>query len=68
MENEKIIVTGTMGTRYRQPYIIINYHDNEKQLPYFYGMQIELYKSVDLTIAKGLFGFDILVKSELKTD
>jgi hypothetical protein len=73
MTNEKIISTGHFarggrGSHCEQPYIIINYKGQDKQLVYYCGTDVEYYKSVDLTISKGLFGFDIVIKSNLKTD
>jgi hypothetical protein len=70
--NEKITSIGHLARgRYgncQQPFVMINYNGQDKQLVYYCGTQIELYKSVDLTVAKGLFGYDIIVQSELKAD
>ncbi|MFL9483159.1 hypothetical protein ACI6Q2_10320 [Chitinophagaceae bacterium LWZ2-11] len=70
IENEKIISTGHLSRGLKgscnQPYIIINYQEFEKQLVYNCGADIELYKSVDLTIARGFLGFDVIVQSDLK--
>ncbi len=70
--NEKIISVGHFAKggkgRCGQPYIVINYKGQDKQLVYYCGVAVEHFKSVDLTISKGLFGFEIITKSELKTD
>lgn len=71
--NEKIISKGHFpkggkGSHCEQPYIIINYKGQDKQLVYYCGIDVEHFNSVDLTIYRGFFGFDIITKSELKTD
>ena len=70
--NEKIFSTGHLARGSRgtceQPYIIINYNGQEKQLVYYCGTQVELFKSVDLTISKGFLGYDIAKSSDLKTN
>ncbi|TKK64088.1 hypothetical protein FC093_23325 [Ilyomonas limi] len=68
--NEKIISTGHLARGERgtceEPFIIINYNGQEKQLVYYCDTQVEKYKSVDLTIAKGFLGYDIVTNSDLK--
>jgi len=72
IKNAEIISTGhfprSKHDTCEQPYIIINYNGNEKQLVYLCNTQVELYKSVDLLVAKGLFSYDILVRSILKNN
>lgn len=68
--NKKILSTGHLARGSKghceQPYIIINYNGQEKQLIYYCGTQVENYKSVDLTIAKGFLGYDIVVQSNFR--
>ena len=71
--NEKIISVGHFpkggrGNHCEQPYIVINYKGQDKQLVYYCGVAVENFNSVDLTISKGLFGFEIITKSELRAD
>ena len=69
--NEKILSTGHLAQRRNscsQPYIEVVYKGQEKQLEFDCDTPVENYKSVDLTIARGLFGFDILLQSKLKAD
>jgi hypothetical protein len=70
--NEKIISTGHLARGSRghceKPFIIINYNGQEKQLVYYCDIQVEKYNSVDLTIAKGFLGYDIITTSDLKTN
>jgi hypothetical protein len=69
--NKRIISTGSLGSSKggcRQPFIIINYDGLDKQLVYYCGIKVDQYQSVDLTISKGFFGFDIVRSSELKKD
>jgi hypothetical protein len=70
MVNEKIISTGTLAKgefgSCEQPYAIINYKGNTKQIIFYCGQQVELYKSVQMIIRRGLFGFDVTLKSDLK--
>lgn len=67
--NENIISTGHLNSRsgHGRPFIIINHNEQEKELVYNWKIQVELYKTVDLTISHGLFGFDIIRYSEFKT-
>jgi len=71
MINEKILSTGHLArgskVHCEQPYIIINYNGQDKQLVYYCGTQVESYKSVDLTIAKGFWGYDNVVLSNFRT-
>jgi len=68
--NERIISTGTLGTSRgcRQPFIIINHDGQEKQLVFYCGTPVEKYKSIDLTLSQGLFGFEIVTNSVFKID
>ena len=70
--NEKIISTGHLARGSRgtceKPFIIINYNGQEKQLVFYCDTQVELYKSVDLTIANGFLGYDIVKNFDLKTN
>jgi hypothetical protein len=67
--NKKIISIGHLNSLSGcgRSFIIINYNGQEKQLVYYCDTQVELYKTVYLTISQGLFGFDIVRKSEFKT-
>jgi hypothetical protein len=67
--NEMIISTGSLGSskgHCRQPFIIINHAGLEKQLVYYCDTPVEKYQSVDLTLSKGLFGFEVVITSEFK--
>jgi hypothetical protein len=69
--NEKILSTGHLATKRAecaQPYIEVAYKGQVKQLMFDCDTPVENYTSVDLTIARGLFGFDILLQSKLKAD
>lgn len=70
--NEKILLTGHLAKGLKghceQPFIIINHNGAEKQLVYYCDTPVENYKSVDLTIAKGFWGYDIVVQSDFGTD
>jgi hypothetical protein len=68
--NEKIISTGHLakGLRGTCHYIIIKYTGQEKQLVYYCGVQVESYKSIVLTIAKGILSYDIVKNSHLKVN
>ena len=69
---EKLVSTGNFGKGRRgtceQPFIIINYNGQEKQLIYYYGIQVKLFRSVELKISKGFFGYDIARSSNFKTN
>jgi hypothetical protein len=67
--NENIVSIGHLNSRSNcgRPFIIIDYNGQKKQLVYYCDMKVELYKTVDLTISQGLFGFDIVRNSEFKT-
>lgn len=67
--NERIILTGSLGSskgQCRQPFIIINHDGLEKQLVYYCDTPVENFQSVDLTLSKGLFGFEVVINSEFK--
>ena len=69
--HEKIVSTGRLSGRNgscEQPYVVVIYKGREKQLMFDCDTPVENFNGVDLTISKGLFGFDILVRSTLKTD
>lgn len=68
--NESIISTGTLGTSKgcRQPFIMVNHDGLEKQLVFYCGTPVDKFKSIDLTISKGLFGFEIVTNSEFKNE
>jgi hypothetical protein len=69
--NEKILSTGHLTSKRAecaQPYIEVVYKGQEKQLMFDCDTPVENFTSVDLTIARGLFGFDILLHATLKAN
>jgi len=72
----KIITTGHLskgrGGGCAEPYCELNINGKEKQLVFSCGVEIENYKYVELTIKKGLLGFDIITEkiptNEIKDD
>jgi hypothetical protein len=50
----------------KQPYAEIKVLNIEKRLEFPCGFEIENYRSVTLTVRRGLFGFDAIVKQSLE--
>lgn len=53
------------GKNCGQPYANVIYKDEEKELVFYCGTEIEKYKSVYVEIAKGFFGFEVITKKTL---
>jgi hypothetical protein len=49
----------------KRSYAIVNYKEVEKRLIYGCSTNTQLYSNVELTVARGLFGFDVLIRSKL---
>ncbi|MDB5276465.1 MAG: hypothetical protein JWR61_1420 [Ferruginibacter sp.] len=73
-DNSKIVITlpivsyGHLAKSSRscgEPYVHIMYKDKEKELIFPCGTAIEKYRSVDIEIAKGLYGFDIIISKTI---
>ena len=71
--NEKILSAGHVTQKINsnsceQPFVVVAYKGQKKQLMFDCDTPVESYTSVDLTISRGFFGFDILLQSKLKAD
>jgi hypothetical protein len=66
-----IVKTGTLGkgnfSRCRQPYVVIEKEKSSKEIIFKCNLAKDIaeYKSIDLTISKGAFGFDIIRSKQL---
>lgn len=61
--NLKVVKSGKFGgKRGGKPYLIVDYHGFEKQLVFPRGANTENNGSVNVSLAKGLFGFSIVKK------
>jgi hypothetical protein len=48
-----------------EPYVIVKYDNFEKQIVLPCGTSTDGFKAIDLTLRKGLFGFDIIERKTL---
>jgi hypothetical protein len=48
-----------------EPYVHVIYRDQEKELVFPCGTEIEKYSSVYVELGKGLFGFDVITDKTL---
>lgn len=53
------------GKNCGQPYANVMYKGEEKELVFYCGTDIEKYKSVNIEITQGLFGFEVIINKTL---